>query len=627
MLSLSILGAGVTDDCMARPRSRELPRPLEATRQDVELLVHWNRELLGNLGVRVSEPIDSAGPPSAGFDRFRIASTSLTPRVSGTSAVGLASGEIRVVGGYRLSIGTRLIELKDFVLRLHDAAQSQLDVISSNGEILFRADRAMVESSNGKSIQISAMDLRLSRRLAEEIGRPSATDWQVAAARIWNAHTSVRTEPRIECPASDRWPGRPVPEHPGETYQVDVLMAGLWAQLTGCSDCTGPGGSGRIKVTPTTALRNNVNLGTLVSTVLADSNGTSAVRFAADIPWRAKFSANCPPYHNDQHPMLVWNLYRLDADGGLRQVARSGAKHAHVAANALCVENPGSNHVLGRGCQDVYGPGDNDAPDTLGPRSEVIPSRGIWARCGSIYDPECSGEPQKFRGYDAYTYRAVVPEREFAAHRGERHVLEAWYVVRDDVNPYNTMMHKDIVAVWQPEQHLWTIDDRAAPVIGPVIDSWVDPRAPHQDEANSEISTPSGRLKAAVRVVREEDGRYRYDYAIMNVDFAAVKTSGKEPDLRMIASHGIETFEVETSRGAKIDAMSFVGVGDAYEPWLSTSTSSSARWRAPSGDSLTWGTLYRFRLVSTASPTKRHGRISSDRSGRSVSYVFDTIGP
>lgn len=626
-----LLIAGITavdHDGAARPRvTREVPRQTEAATQDAELLVHWNRELLGNLGIQVSEPVDPAGPQSGGFDRFRVAATSLAPRAYGRSATGLARGEIRVKGGYRLSVGTRAIELRDFVLRLRDAEQSQLDMISSNGEIMFHADHVMVESNDGKSIQISAMDLRLSRRLAEEIGRASVVGWQVGAARIQNAPANTRSPPRNECPASDRWPGKPVAGHPGEMYQVDVLMAGLWAQLTGCTHCTGPGGSGRIKLTPTTALRNNVNLGPLEATVGGDRNGTSTVHFAADIPWRTKFSPNCPPYGNDQHPMLVWNLYRVDPDGGLRQIARSGAKHAHVAANASCIENPGSNHVLGRGCQDVYGPGDNDAPDTLGPRAEIIPSRGIWARCGSIYDPGCTGKPKGFLGYDVHAYRTVFPEGEFSGDSGARHILEAWYVVRDDVNPYNTMMHKEIGATWQAEQHLWVIDDRGAGAIGPAIDSWVDPGAARQNEASSEITTPNGRIKVAVRVTRLEDGRYRYDYAVMNVDFAIVKTTGAEPDVRMVASHGVETFEIETGREARIDAMSFAGVGDTYETWLPKSTASSARWTAPEGDGLTWATLYRFRLVSTQSPTARHGRISGDRSGRGTSYAFETLGP
>ena len=30
-----------------------------------------------------------------------------------------------------------------------------------------------------------------------------------------------------------------------------------------------------------------------------------------DIPWHGKFSGNFPPYNNDQHPYLAWNMYRL----------------------------------------------------------------------------------------------------------------------------------------------------------------------------------------------------------------------------------------------------------------------------------------------------------------------------
>ena len=60
--------------------------------------------------------------------------------------------------------------------------------------------------------------------------------------------------------------------------------------------------------TPSSELRNNVHSGSAHSTVTGDPIDTSSVLYAADIHWYAKFSGNFPPYNNDQHPYLIWNL-------------------------------------------------------------------------------------------------------------------------------------------------------------------------------------------------------------------------------------------------------------------------------------------------------------------------------
>ena len=592
-----------------------------------ELAIRWNRPLLHDLGVDIGSAADATSRPDADFESFRLLdSSSLEASTHGRSVVALIAGELRVSGGYTITTPEGSLALRDFALRLRSSMPARFDVVSSNGEILFYADNAMPESPDGKAIAISAMDLRLSPRFAAKLHRPEAASWQVGIARLREAPDQQGAAARAEepCPSSERWPGMPVPGHPGETYRADVLMQSIWAQVTGCRDCTGPGGGGAIKLTPTSSLRNNVNAGALEETVAGDPHGTSLVRFAAEIPWREKFSRDCPPYGNAQHPFLVWNLYRWDADGSLTQIARSGVKHAHVAANAACVDHPDSNHVLARGCQDVYGPGDNDAPDTLGPRDEIVPYRGIWARCGSIFDPQCSGSPWGFRGYDDFRYRLLIPETEFApnAHSGARYLFEAWYFARDDANPYNSVATNEIRLVWRSDYGLWASQEVRPARIGPAIDQWVSPEHPEANQLNTEVVTGDGRIKVAVRVRQLSSARYRYDYAVLNVDFASAVLEGVEPNIRLLQTHGISGFALDAP--AVDGGVAEADADQAESGWKRDGVANRLRWQAPSSGEITWGTMRRFSIESDRAPARVRGWISA----RGMSpAAFETLGP
>jgi hypothetical protein len=64
------------------------------------------------------------------------------------------------------------------------------------------------------------------------------------------------------------------------------------------------------------------------------------------VPWYSKFSGSFPPYNNDQHPFLVWNMYRV-ANGAIQQIGASGMKHAFLTINSNCLQ-PGERPHPGR---------------------------------------------------------------------------------------------------------------------------------------------------------------------------------------------------------------------------------------------------------------------------------------
>lgn len=569
-----------------------------------ELQVYWNRPLLQTIGVRIQSVQGRLGTTQTGFDRFGLrADSSLRVAAFGRGLRGLRSGTLYVNGGYVLSTGRTTIDLTDFVLTSKSTTPQTFEIATAAEGTLFYADRLMAEpSTSGRGIVIRTMDMRISSRLAARLHKPEISGWQVATlrtfSRIVGAPAALVAQ---QCPSSTKWDGMPVPGHPGSKYRTDVFMRWFGVQLTGCKNCTGPGGQGQIKITPTTLLQNNVNNGAAESTVADDPNGISHALYSADVPWRQMFSKDCPPYGNDQHPYLAWNLYRIDAKGRLDQLSRSGVKHGHIAENGNCVENPGSNHVLGRGCTDAYGTGDNDAPDMLGPRSEIVPAKGLWGRCGSIYDPTCKGYIGKFRGYDDFTYRLLVSESTLdpGEHPDDHFYVEAWYVVRNDIDPYNSMATVPIKARWYATNHLWTVTSDGKSRVGPMIDRWVSPVHPGPMEANRQIVTEYGRIKIAVKAKKLATNRYRYDFVVMNVDFADARISGREPNIRIVSARGLNEFDVEIPRGVRIQSESFEGLQSEDTPaWTHKISRDRVLWRGSSKSQLTWGTLYRFSFES-----------------------------
>jgi len=56
--------------------------------------------------------------------------------------------------------------------------------------------------------------------------------------------------------------------------------------------------------------------------------------------------------------------------------------------------------------------------------------------------------------------------------------------------------------------------------VGPAIDSWVNPANPGPNADSQRLSTGLGHVTLAVRATDVGNGRWRYDYALMNHDFA-----------------------------------------------------------------------------------------------------------
>jgi hypothetical protein len=500
----------------------------------------------------------------------------------------LVGGALQSAGRFELNFAGKTKSFAGFTARPKAGTPRDLEILDSDGVVWFVSDHVHFELVDDKTrLSMRNMDLRLSRTAAEWLGDGSLTGLAVGLMEFNAPIVSAAPINLPESCAAPSWhgtlldPGNPL----GGSYQADVLLSSMsnfdYKRCSGT--CDGPGGAsdGSVVFAPNATLANS------------DTNTT------ADVPWHGKFDGSFPPYNNDQHPFLTWNIYRISNDGQIEHIARSGVKHAFLTLNTNCAVNCGDSHVLTRRCGDVYSSGNNDASSALGPRSEIVPAKGIWARCGSIYDRNCDGVNDN-PSLSSTDNRLLVPESSITDTANYKYYYEGWYVVREDVNIYNTMGSKEFTPAYSGGQ--WRSSNEQPFRSGPAIDRWVDPLSPGAGNMSTEVILPAGHLKVAVRTKLLGNGNTRYDYAVMNLDYVDATLQTLSPlNIRMLDRAGISGFSVPSNQ-AQISNVSVKDGSAALTDWTS-GRGGTVHFNASSNlDELGWSSLYSFSFEANTAP-------------------------
>ncbi len=453
------------------------------------------------------------------------------------------------------------------------------------------------------------LDVALHVDAARRLGKPALAGVVLGAADLWiddAALAATGGAPRISPKGS---PACNPPVWPSPSAPADVELSRVFdiAALR-CRNCNGVD-AGALVVAPAAEL---ANVG------------------GADIAWYPKLSGDFPPYGNDQHPFLIWNLYRLDADGSLRQIGASGVKHAFFAQNFGCGCDPA--FVLYRGCRDIYAASTNDSPDDIGPRAEILPAPAVWARCGSIYDADCNAIFDNGSGAsDDFQYRLQAAERDLGAerHPGARWFMEAWYVVRDDSNRANSVSHREVLPAHA--QGVWMFPVVGEPRAGAVGDAWLAPGSAGPLFRESRVTTVDGTFSLAVRVRRSGSG-YRYVYVLTNIDAVVAVTSGATPNLRLVAESGLALLRLPVSPLAVSQDFEFHDGDDASpsgDDWVPTPGAGTLAFAAPHRASTQrWGRSYTFAFTSSAAPAPANATVGrGDPADNLATVLLSTLAP
>jgi hypothetical protein len=676
MLASGAVGAAtppagpVSADEAARTPSPPLPVNStmgRATARGGTLMLRWNDDLLLTLGVERRE----IGGGKARADRkvFELDAQSRLELDGNRRALDrLAAGEGSFKGGFDFVARGKRVRWTDPQLLVRPGTAGRIDLRDSDGRTVFYIDTLMHEFLNdGAAYDIRSADVRIAPEFAASIGRPDAADWAIGEAKL-RMPVEHWIGGKVPKAAGDpNWPGEQVAGQPvGTVYRADVFMQNISPQLMRCGNCTFAADGSLTSCTavatctaashlvyaPSSTLLNNLANGSFAVSINNNGSGgacptpanpatclgVSAATFAADVPWWEKFtsSPNDPdftyPYAlNDVHPNLIWNLYRLDAVGSdpagrITQIGRSGVKHAFLTTNvgAGCDTSNG-NHVLGRSCSDTYGTGNNDSSSDLGPRRELVPAKGLFGRCGSIFDPECD-QVENGGAASQFHQRMLVPTQRVTAANGS-FVFESWYVVRDDINIYNTMATRTLAF---NATSLAPINQGPFQ-LGPALDKWVPRNTSTATARNVEVVTPEGRFQVAVKVHDAGAGSWQYEFAVMNHDFAREEVTGVESNhtLRVLSNHGFKRFSVPKDLAATIGQIEFDdGDGLTVNDWVGSDTGAAIEWAAPSdAASLNWGAMSRFSFIASIPPQDVQVALEVTRAGSPSAYAAVVPGP
>ncbi len=630
-----------------------------------EAAFRWNRELMSDFGAQVSAAIGGGKIDDYQYEALALGEASaLDFNVHHRSFDGFTGGAIAVRGGFDLTFADgQILHLRDFRLTPRQDDPFLLDVVGNDGVAWFYIDKLMYDIGYGARpvLNIFTMDVRVSHALAQRLGKPQTEGLAVADVRmVSHIHSSSGDVSLLEAPApmaGEHWQGTAVSGVPGAVYQSDVFMHRIDGQVM--RSRVGTSGFPEIVIAPNSTLRNNRNNGSEVVTFpstscgsggcpASDPLGTSTALYTADIPWNTKFSGNNPPYNNDQHPFLIWNLFRIDADGRIAQIGVSGVKHAFLTTNSSCDVSAPSSHILYRGCVDTYSTGNNDSIGYLGVREEILPAKGQWGRCRSVFDKDCSG------GNDSGSpcinlvgtnsnecqlwnprVHMVVDGREVASadHPGATYLLESWYIVRDDINIFNTMQTRPVT--FSGSGASWSMGNASSTELklGPAIDRLVPRGTDTATEKSSDIDNGYGHARIVSRVADLGDGQWRYDYYVMNFDLAVAQTSGNEPNLEVLSNYGFLSFSVPLSAGVALATSEFTDTDrDAANDWAFATNAGAASWAAQDNDGasvnpLNWGTMYRFSLTTSAPPLAGQVKVATSQGETSVAGIVPRLVP
>jgi hypothetical protein len=563
---------------------------------DVVTTVAFNPLVLAELGVTVqTEGATRAAPqhtlsilpgPASSFDG---ASECMAVDVVDGHLTDFVSGRISHTGGPTLVHGRSAVSLVGFELRVGLDPRT-FDVVSSMGEKLLLGTLPHYQIDATGALDVFNVDLAATPALAIRLGAPHLAGTilgtltlraRVASPTLGVASVALSEgdDPTVLNVCTDF------------TGKVDVALIAMNAvqQQGRLGD--------QVVITPSAVLK---NVGT------------------ANVPWQRQFSGSFPPYNTDQHPFLVWALFR-ESGGFFEPIAYSDVKHAFLTINSNCA--PGScriSSVLGLGCEDVYGVGTNGGH--LGPRAEVRPHAGTWTHCDvsapstpSHFDqvaPFCSAD-NNGAGEGTLTHRATARDAELSV-AGAKYYFTSWYVVRDDVNIFNNMGWRRIVPF--RSGNTWTFLLGTSFRQGSILDAFVDPAQQTATRSNVTFQDPAaGSAQVVATATDLGGGRFRYVYALMNHDF----------DPKLVS------FSIPIDEGVTLEELRFSdGDSDATNDWTVSTGSGQATWTAPaSAAHLDWGTALGISFIANAAPIPSAAQISRGDNGNVFGINTIVAGP
>ena len=198
---------------------------------------------------------------------------------------------------------------------------------------------------------------------------------------------------------------------------------------------------------------------------------------------------------------------------------------------------------------------------------------------------------------------------------GAFYYVEAFYIVKDDINIFNSMGYRRVTPA-KPST-TWTFSTVGDYAQGPAINTWVNPTTPGPGADNELLDTGQGRVQLAVRTTDLGGGVKRYAYAFQNHDF----------DRRISSFH--VPFDATTGNVQNITYAD--GDGFAANDWTAVANASGITWTAPLATTppapIDYASLVSFRFDSTREPAEVSALLGVFEAGSPTSLTMVTLAP
>ena len=505
---------------------------------------------------------------------------------------GFAGGTLRHSGGFRLSNGVYALDFSSLELRPGQKATT-LELVDAAGVAqLVTADAQWEADTRRGELRYLNADLRIAPALARRLGDARYADVTVGVLAL---DATLRAGAVPPTPVGNGTP----PPCGDWSGNVDVGLVNM--SSIGQAGISTVNGRSVVVVLPSAELE---NLGT------------------ANVPWFSQFTNLGNPPFNDQHPFLVWQMAR-SSNGVFEPIGKSDLKHAFLTINTGCDAGACTDsHVLGIGCADVYGTSTNNSTGSLAPRTEVTASTGIWSHCGGIpshFDVNGDCNRDFFgNGENSFTHGLKAAEADLQV-AGATYYVEAFYIVRDDINIFNSMGRRQVTP--SKPGSTWMFPTVGPYAMGPAINAWVNPTTPGANADNELLDTGEGHVQLAVRVTDIAGGKKRFAYALQNHDF----------DRR------IKSFRIpfNTTVGTIENVVYADGDGFAANDWTPIIDAAGITWQIPDSavappaphPALDYATLVSFRFDSDQTATAAEAGLGVFEASSPTELRMQTLVP
>ena len=308
--------------------------------------------------------------------------------------------------------------------------------------------------------------------------------------------------------------------------------------------------------------------------------------------------------------MISQNFYRI-ANDRFTQIGQGWLKHGFAALEEnLCGSFqalPGFDR-LDPGCSDPYGAGLNGGQSRLGPKSDINPVTGAYSW------------PHTARGQTGNSIykRIQVPQADLQV-AGAQYFIASHYVTQDEP-PFGTDLNNSSYRrVNVSGNSVFPTDSTQREKYA--VEAWSDS---NPDVTLSIVDIPGdGRFIVASLAIDNNDGTWRYEYAVQN--YNSHRSAG--------------AFRVPVPAGVSVSAIGFHDIdnhsGEIYDntDWSSSTAGNQVAWSTqsfktnPNANALRWDHVYSFWFTADAGPEDTSGQLDMFMPGEIKDAGMTLVAP